>query len=427
MSRRRLVLMLCVVLLVSGATDAFAATRYSKKANATTATPKEDSDFMKFMFRVGKWIDDFTLKDVDTAYITLPEFPWRVAFTNSEVGIHSTFMLNNTSLNIGRVILLSQTTPSIDLGFNVGIRSLGFGYSWDALNAYARKLNFSIGGKAWGVELLRQTSTNIHSTLMFPDIKTSDVPRKIDLGKNEVWMTNTNVTAWYALNSYHYSHNAALKQDSIQKRTAGSLLLSLSYLNTDTSFGHDPDSYGILPLLLDDVQKMVTHQVAVGLGYGINYTPNNGKVLIHGSAAAQAVFYSINYISYDAPDSLRGFAYPSYAIRPTTPIHFTGTMRAAVSWEINKWVHVSGRVQADNIRFRAQTDNGQAYLSDWNWQVSLAVGVRLGLGRERVNRGLGIVEPKPQENLPPLPDPATEEKKFTLPTWLTDYFFSPTH
>ena len=373
-----------------------------------TGSYAEDGKFMKFMYRVGVWLDDYSLKGLDTSYIALPEFPWRIALTNSEVGIHSTFAVKNNSDNIGRIMLQSVTTPSIDLGFHIGLRTLGFGYSWDVMHAYARKLNLSMGGKQWGVELMRQTSTNLHSVLSFPDLKVNNF---IDLGKKDVWITNTNLTAWYVFNGRHYSHNAAIKQAYIQRKTAGSLLINLSYLNTDISFGQDPEFDGITPVILENVHEMVTHQVAVGAGYGINYTPNHGKVLLHASAAVQAVFYSINYISYSAPDSLKGFAYPSYTIRPTTPIHFTGTMRAAVSWEINKWVH---------------TTTGLADLNNWNWQANLAVAVRLGVGKDRINRALGI-EPAPAAPLPEKESEQTDSKQklFTMPQWVTDYFFSP--
>lgn len=51
---------------------------------------------------------------------------------------------------------------------------------------------------------------------------------------------------------------------------------------------------GINSMLMDDVSRMVTHQVAVGIGYGINYTPNKGKVILHLSANAELVCYSID-------------------------------------------------------------------------------------------------------------------------------------
>ena len=100
-------------------------------------------------------------------------------------------------------------------------------------------------------------------------------------------------------------------------------------------------------------------------------------------------------------------------------------MRAAVSWEINKWVHLGVRAQADNIRFNANTDNGVANMSNWNWQANLALGVRLGVGRDRVNRALGI-EPKPEPVIPASQEQpeADGKKKFVLPAWITDYFFS---
>lgn len=386
-----------------------------------TTVHAEDSNFVKFFYRVGVWLDNYSLRNLDTSYITLPDYSWRIALTNSEVGIFSDYAAQTNS-EIGRVQLVSTTTPSVDLGFHIGLRTIGFGYSWDVLHAYASKLNFGFGGKQWGVELNRQTSSNIKSSIAFPDYNISPIP----ITEGDVWVTNTNLSAWFALNAYHYSHNAAIKQTYIQKRTAGSLLLNLSYLNTDVSFGHNPEMEGALPIVFNNVYKIVTHQVAVGLGYGINYTPNHGKVLIHASATAQAVFYSVNYVSYEPPDSLKGFAYPSYEIRPTSPIHFTGTMRLAVSWEINKWVHLNARVQGDNIRFKANANSGMVSMSNWNWQTSLAVGVRLGVGQERKRSALGLIEPAPQPERPAADDEqASEKKSFVLPQWLTDYFFSP--
>ena len=88
-----------------------------------TGSYAEDGKFMKFMYRVGVWLDDYSLKGLDTSYIALPEFPWRIALTNSEVGIHSTFAVKNNSDNIGRIMLQSVTTPSIDLGFHIGLRT----------------------------------------------------------------------------------------------------------------------------------------------------------------------------------------------------------------------------------------------------------------------------------------------------------------
>ena len=378
---------------------------------------------LAYLYCVGmEWLDNYCIKDIDTSYIGLPERNWRIAFTNSEIGIHSTYISQTPGLSeyLGSITLRSVTTPSLDLGFHIGLRSFGFGYSWDALHAYSQKLNFSIGGKAWGIELLRQKSANINSFLTIDSLKSTPPPFNFDnypLGEGKVMIINTNLTAWYALNSAHYSHNAAIKQAYIQKKTAGSLLLTLSYLNTDMAFNHDTTYKDVIPAILNKVEKMVTHQVAVGLGYGINYTPNDGKVLLHLSAVAQAVFYSINYVTYlDTVDTR--YAAPSYTIRPKNPVHFTGSIRAAVSWEINDWVHLSARGQVDNIRFRAEANKGLADMSNWNWQAHLAIGVRLGVEKKDSRRILELSDGyrKPVKQEPP---------DTRLPKWITEYFFSP--
>lgn len=371
---------------------------------------------LAYLYSVGMdWLDKFCLKEVDTAYIGLPDNEWRIAFTNSEIGIHSNYtstMSDNPEL--GYISLLSTTTPSLDLGFQIGLRSVNFGYSWDALHAYSQKLNFSLGGKSWGVELLRQKSSNIHTHVELQKFKAFN----FDLDDNSIHITNTNLTAWYALNSPHYSHNAATKQSYIQKKTAGSLLLSLSYLNTDMTLQKDT----LLAMwLLGNVQQMVTHQVAVGLGYGINYTPNNGKFLLHFAAYAQAVFYSINYVSYVDTLHHSNKVFPSYTIKPSSPVHITGNMRAAVSWEINKWVHLNARAQVDNIRFNAKTDNGKVDLSNWNWQVYLTIAARIGVGEKRRNK---ILDEVGEGQYIPFEHKAPSKTK--MPKWITGYFFSPT-
>ena len=73
----------------------------------------------------------------------------------------------------------------------------------------------------------------------------------------------------------------------------------------------------------------------------------------------------------------------------------------------------------DHIRFRsAATAAGNTLtLSNWSWKAQLTFGVRLGAGRDRLERALGK---------PALPqDEPAEQKKRKLPIWLTDFFWSP--
>ena len=371
-----------------------------------------------FFYRSGRWVDNYLLHKVDTDYIGLPEHSWNVAFTAGTLGINSTISSTTEILSYPIVIsMYNRTTPSVDLGFNVGYRGFGFGYSWDALHAYTQKLNFSFGSKYIGLDFSYQNSTNIstQSALNGTHIPLLD-------SENNVVIRNANLNVWYALNAAHYSHAAALKQSYIQRKTAGSVLLHLSYMSSRVALGDTVMVHGAenptLPSMMSGVRGITTRQIAVGVGYGINYTPNHGKVVLHASAAAMLVCYSVNHIAYMFPDSIQS-KLPGealFTLRSAQPVHVTGNVRAAVSWEINEWVHLSAWACGDNIRFKSEktVNNNVINLSNWNWKVQLVVGVRFGAGKDRVQRALG--EPHF------IPDHPNHER---IPLWITDYFWSP--
>ena len=385
-------------------------------------TKTDNSRAISFFYRVGEWVDNFLLSGLDTNYITLPEHCWRVAVNGGSVGVNS--KLVTTFENFSSITLLTRTTPSAGLGFSVGYRGYGGGYTWDLMHAYGSNLNLSLGSKNIGLEFSRQVSTNITGDI-FAYHREENSTFHSQFGKGYIWITNTHLNLWYALNSAHYSHNAAIKQSYIQRRSAGSLLLSLSYRASELSV-QDTLTYRGVPIfsiMTDGVTRMITHQVSVGLGYGINYTPNKGKVLLHAAAYAQLVCYSIDQISIAVFDSIKLPGVPRYDIKPSSPVHVTGNVRAAVSWEINKWVHLSACALAYHIRFKSHDDEANAlYMGNWNWQAQISIGVRFGAGRDRVQKALAAENAYPRigggfSNY----DPGNAK----LPRWLTDFFFSP--
>ena len=400
-NRGRLILLFA--LLLSSVPSASAA------ANSNKATA--------FFFRVGQWVDDFQLRGLDTAYIALPEHSWSIALNNSEVGINDTYTTWTDAAT--PVALRAQTTPSLGIGFNAAYRGYGGGYSWDVLNAYTTNWNVSMGSKIMGIEFMRSVSTNLTGKFLVDGTYDPSLPM---LNKGEFRISNMSLTAWYALNAAHYSHNAATKQSYIQKRTAGSLLLSVAYMSSQMNildsakYIQDDD----MSVLFDGVTGTITRQVALGIGYGINYTPNHGKVLLHAAANMQVVFYSINHVSYSFAPNVTMHGEPQYALHPSSPVHVAGNLRAAVSWEINQWVHLSAWGQANNLRFASKAGDMTTFtISTWHWQAHINVGVRFGAGKKRVREVLG----EPEQELAP----AVPEKPSKLPRWITDYFFSPYH
>ena len=381
---------------------------------------KEPTKGLLFFYRIGDWANNYLRKGIDTSYIDLPEHSWRFAATVASTGINSRI---TSDIGAEQWSLLNSAQPSLDLGFYAGFRGLGFGYSWDVLHAYSRRLNLSLGSKYIGVDFTLQTSGDITTSAAYKQTPLGE------LGKNLVTITNANLNIWYALNAAHYSHNAAVKQSYIQKKTAGSLLLHLSYMSHQVHFndtlqiiGVEEEGRALLPALMSGMTGMTTRQIALGLGYGINYTPNKGKVVLHASAALMLVCYTVNHIMYDVPDSLIAHlpsGEPMFVLHPSSPVHVTGNVRAAVSWEIHRWIHMSAWATADHIRFQsAATANGNTLsLANWSWKAQLCFGVRVGAGRDRLERALG----KPVEK----DDDLATLKKSKLPLWLTDFFWSP--
>ena len=375
---------------------------------------------LHFFYKSGNWVDNYLLQKVDTDYIGLPEHSWSVAFTSGMVGINSTIHSLTLIEPIDyplKISIYNRTTPSVDLGFNVGYRGFGFGYSWDALHAYAQKLNFSFGSKYIGLDFSYQTSANIRSQAAINDRLVPSLD-----SENNVVVTNANLSLWYALNAAHYSHAAAIKQSYIQRKTAGSLLLHLSYMSSKIGMSDSVMIAGAsdptLPSMMSGVQSITTRQIAVGVGYGINYTPNHGKVLLHASAAAMLVCYSVNHVGYLFPDSIQtglpGEAL--FTLKPAQPVHVTGNVRAAVSWEINQWVHLSAWATGDHLRFVSEktAKGNELRIANWNWKVQLVVGVRFGAGKDRIRRALGEMEIQ-----------TGHRDHDHLPLWLTDFFWSP--
>jgi hypothetical protein len=414
----------------------FSAAQAEETKTAKAKQEKAPSKGLLFFYRTGRWVDNYLTRGIDTSYIALPEHSWRLAYTNAMVGVHSTmssssiFAMPEGPQEI-TLSLLNKTTPSVDLGFYAGYRGFGFGYSWDAINAYAQRLSFSLGSKYIGIDFGIQTSTNITTHV---DL---DHSYSWDQGKTNIVITNASLNIWYALNAAHYSHQAAVKQSYIQKKSAGSLLLHLAYQSSQVDLQDTVKLPGgerpLIPSLMSNITAVRTRQIAIGIGYGINYTPNKGKVVLHASAAAMLVTYSVNLISYYFPDSIASElpSNPMFNLEPSFPVHVTGNMRAAVSWEINKWVHLNAWATGEHIRFRSKptVQENVMSLKNWNWKVQASVGVRFGAGKDRLQRAL--MPPSEGEKLMMKAErleakgEEKETKKSRIPKWITGYFWSP--
>ena len=202
-------------------------------------------------------------KAVDSLYIEVPEYP-RIART-----------WNN--LQFSRMDISLGTT---DFHLRSGIQdqqSVGFAWRGLGLNA---GLNLSKASQRWITLGINSNTAGI--TVSFQ--QNADMTD----GNHSYAVTTARASTYFAFNHRKYSYNAAVRRAFIQKRSAGSAVVSanacyalMQRTNPEYDFWNIAPEEGYLRNL----------QVSAGIGYGYNFVfgPDNG-FLFHIGAIPQIVF-----------------------------------------------------------------------------------------------------------------------------------------
>lgn len=139
-----------------------------------------------------------------------------------------------------------------------------------------------------------------HSVYERDDIIDEEEEAKI--GENDMWELD-DIIRWYgnfyyAFNHRKFSMSAANYAQYIQKRSAGSFFVT-GDVNFTRLHAHD-----LLNTSNDTIrasrERFSAFGIALGAGYGYNWTPNQGKFLLHGSIRPMIDVYS--RMDYDAHD-----------------------------------------------------------------------------------------------------------------------------
>ncbi len=202
-------------------------------------------------------------KGVDSLYIAVPEYS-RIART-----------WNN--LQFSRMDISLGTT---DFHLRSGIQdqqSVGFAWRGLGLNA---GLNLSKASQRWITMGINSNTAGI--TVSFQ--QNADMTD----GNHSYAVTTARASTYFAFNHRKYSYNAAVRRAFIQKRSAGSVVVSANAcyaLMSRTTPAYD--FWNIAP----EEGFLRNLQVSAGIGYGYNFVfgPDNG-FLFHIGAIPQIVF-----------------------------------------------------------------------------------------------------------------------------------------
>lgn len=327
-------------------------------AGFTSANLKaQDTWLGKSLDAVGRFLDYRAKAGVDTLFLSPPKHGWMVSASSAFAGINTSVTGHNIpTYNDIDINMKSGLNGKTSVAF--GYRSLSVKYSVNVSKGYYRDLNISLLTNGVGVELRSHTTEGLSGTL-----DASATPDVMHVNEGDTKLRATIINGYYVLNSKRYSLPAAMGNGYIQKRSSGSVTAYGVFLNAKLEAQNKA-----LMQMLGGMKTIDFYQAAAGVGYGYNYTPNQGKLLIHASAAPLVVFFNKNFITISTAIPLPdGTVYPteiSKEVKSKNKVFLTAVGRASVIYNFNDKFQLGINALLNDIRFNAES-GVRIGMDDW--------------------------------------------------------------
>ncbi len=158
------------------------------------------------------------------------------------------------------------------IGLEVGYGNVGFGYGLEVGPRSAAKKSsfaFNVVGKSWGVRLNYFKITNQFVSGLTLGEESDDFYLHDEFISEEMAaLRSFTIDGYFVFNNKRFAYPAAYKMGLVQRRTAGSWMLTARYMQGDLFNSHEAamDSYNLLDCF-------ATMQASVGGGYSVNFVP----------------------------------------------------------------------------------------------------------------------------------------------------------
>ena len=158
------------------------------------------------------------------------------------------------------------------IGLEVGYGNVGFGYGLEVGPRSAAKKSsfaFNVVGKSWGVRLNYFKITNQFVSGLTLGEESDDFYLHDEFTSEEMAaLRSFTIDGYFVFNNKRFAYPAAYKMGLVQRRTAGSWMLTARYMQGDLYNSHEAamDSYNLLDCF-------ATMQASVGGGYSVNFVP----------------------------------------------------------------------------------------------------------------------------------------------------------
>lgn len=246
-------------------------------------------------------MEERSRRNYDTLYIFKPRQKWtlklRTNLSGNEMVVHSNYNGDDRRADMHAAHKLTFTIGLGFRGINISFaanplkwagKNKDFEYN---LNSYSNRYGFDVIYTNANTFRGRESMGGTHY-----DIEAGDVRQKM-----------LTVNGYYAFNYRRFSFPAAFTQSQVQRRSAGSWLLSMMFL--DESLKHDTDA-GMGDITLPS-SVLHTYSLGIGGGYGYNLVLPHSW-LIHASLTPEVVVYNHSNLKLNGEKSKMPYRFPNF-------------------------------------------------------------------------------------------------------------------
>ncbi len=287
-------------------------------------------------------------KNFDTLYMARPDYKLTLKLRGNLSGnsIHARYDDEGGKI---KTKLNTSTRATVSVGVNYMGLAAGLAINPANLSGKNKDMEFNLSAyfNRFGLEGYYQQSKTLSGTMSQGDAS-------YHLDKGVLRLASVYLTGYYAFNHRRFSYPAAFTQSFLQKRSAGSWLVSFSYQGgsiktTDKA----PEELG--------TARIYVGNFAIGGGYGYNLVAK--KWLFHLSFQPNIIIFNNNSYKWNDEKTSEAMHFPEMMFNT----------RAAIVYNISPKYFVSSTFVMNSTVF----GNYDEYTEQWRWRARLGVGMRL--------------------------------------------------
>jgi hypothetical protein len=370
----------------------------AQETEARRETPK----WLRPLMAVKNFIDSGAVRGIDQRYISAPKLPWQVIakwnVNQSALKMKTSGSVYDEETELSLPFTATpylKTEPSQYVGFWVGYRGYGAGYSVNVAGDKGSYLTFGALGGAYAVSVRIHNFENDNPNFELTSSLIDEEDESWQKWKLEspIKVRSVIASAIYLFNGKHFSYAAAYDQSVIQKRSAGSFMVGASYYYGHINYA-DSTNAGLI-YLMQNAGRIKLWQASVGAGYAYNWVPFRGMLV---SVMGMPMLTFVNRIKgYAYQTNVEDLIEEDWFLDPDISdeewdrtfykkarIEYLGSQSSNSGLAVNFDVRLSLTYNFDRYflnacgqfyNFQYNSDDSRGYLNDW--YINASIGVRL--------------------------------------------------